>query len=153
MRLDREWLLALFNYLRHSRGNEFSGLGLVFYRQPMVLPVIGLSTMEMDVPDSVDARDVGEFLLRVSNLNSLNHDGFHLIDSATMRITHLSQFFSPPVNVEQVDIAEDSRPIGARYMAALLGSLIPSVEMTAVLGKKDDGIFFRRGKAVEPGEL
>lgn len=128
---------------------NFSGLGIIFYTPPLSLPVVHLGNPVSfcDVLPMSDISNMSKFLADISELRSPWHDGFHLVDCSTYSLTHVSQFFSPPIR-SLTETGEPCTPMGARQMAAILGSLLDSVEYIALLNIKAQASVFRRGKIV-----
>jgi hypothetical protein len=125
---------------------SFSGLGLIFYVPPMRLPVVPLGDESLFLP-SLPIRGItaiAQTLARISVIGSPWHDGFHLIDVQALAITHLSQFFAPPLEAA-ASLRASATPIGARQMAAILGSTLPTVDCTALLSKGGEPLMFRKG--------
>jgi len=140
-----DWLQAVFSALGASYAEGFSGLGLILYYPPLALPVLPLSRSESTLPVPTGNLQEGVQLLRaLCQFDSPFHDGFHLVNASNLNITHVSQFFSPPMPDIFPDLATD-RPIGARFMSAWLGSLLPAVCMTAILSRGEGGLVFTRG--------
>ncbi len=146
--LSEDWLRRVFVALSASRANDFSGVGLILYYPPAaVLPVLPLAGDNAPVPlPTANLNGSIELLLSTSRFSSLFHDGFHLVDATTLNITHVSQYFAPPIP-ELLPPIIVGHPIGARFMSAWLGSLLPTVQMTAILSNFNSGLFFRRGTA------
>jgi hypothetical protein len=141
-----EWLTSVLGEVTLNRTERFTGLGLVVYAPPIDLPVTPLVPPELSVPLPCKDRAASvELLCRLSDVRSALHDGFHLIDGSTMSITHVCHFFAPPIP-ETLPSSIPDYAVGARFMAALLGSLLPSVVMTAVLGEREGAIVIERGR-------
>lgn len=140
-----EWLTAVLGEVSANRTGRFTGVGLVVYTPPMVLPVAPLvpPKLSVELPCKGLSASV-ELLCRLSDIRSPLHDGFHLIDASEMAITHVCHFFAPPIPRALPNSLPDYA-VGARFMAALLGSLLPSVLMTAVLGDREGAIAIERG--------
>lgn len=127
----------------HLRGEDFSGVGVVFYERLAQLPHLQLtdSSMEAD-PDQFAKVDLAEALSRMSVMSSPLHDGFHFVEARTWRLTHLSQFISPPI---PDDAAQRFQGTGARLMAALLASLLPGIECVGLVSHSGEVHLFTRG--------
>jgi hypothetical protein len=141
-----DWLRNVFSVLGNSYGGNFSGLGLILYQPPLALPVVPLTQNEQELP--VPARGVLEsiqLLQSLCHVDSAFHDGFHLVDAQTLSVTNVSQFFSPPIPDVLPNVSIKC-PIGARFMAAWLGSLLPNVCLTAILSQVEGGLLFNRGQ-------
>jgi hypothetical protein len=140
-----EWLIGVLERVAANRPPRFAGLGLVLYAPPLDLPVAPLApSSQMPKLSGADIRHTAELLCRLSDSTSTLHDGFHLVDSSTLVITAFCHFFAPPIPV-RIPTPIPDHPVGARFMAALLGSLLPSVVMTAVLSETEGAIVFERG--------
>ncbi len=133
----------LLDLIALSNAESFSGLGLIFYRPPLSLPVLPLGDVER-FPYSLPvtgAKSIANVLMKTSNLDCPWHDGFHLIDIHDFALTHVSHFFSPPLAQQP----SSSAPIGARKMAAILGSLLQSVDCIAILNSKKQTSIYSSG--------
>lgn len=75
------------------------------------------------------------------------HDGFHLVNSEKMSLTHLSQYLSPslPTNNEGLGAP---RPTGARHMTALLASNLEGIDCVGLLTHGGEISIFERGVPV-----
>jgi hypothetical protein len=142
-------VFELLGHVQINAPSSFSGLGLVFYRAPLRLPVASLGDQSLFLPTlpvhGVDA--IARVLADISGSASLWHDGFHLVELSAVALTHVSQFFAPPIHLV-TPLHSGATPIGARQMAATVGSKIPSVEYTAILSKSEGPLVFRAGTAV-----
>jgi hypothetical protein len=136
----------VFGYVGAGLPTGFSGLGLVLYAPPLDLPVTPLVPLNQ-IPrlPTGDPIESAELLRRLSDSTAPMHDGFHLVDAKSLTITRVCHFFAPPIPAE-IPQAMPNHPVGARFMAALLGSLLPSVVMTAVLSR-EGAVIFERGVA------
>lgn len=94
-----------------------------------------------------EGKRIAQVVSEISSVSSPWHDGFHLISARTFCLTHVSCFFSPPINALGSEYGLQV-PIGARQMAARLGSLLDSVECIALLGGSDNVSIFQLGKAI-----
>lgn len=83
-------------------------------------------------------------LASISRIDSEFHDGFHILTS-DWKLSHISQYFSPPI----ADIVLDrSKRFGGRYVAAIMGSVIPDILLTG-LASRDFGVsVFQNGVEV-----
>lgn len=140
-----DWLQSIFSALGTNYADGFSGLGLILYYSPLALPVLPLARNAPALP--MPTRNLKEsirLLRALCQFDSAFHDGFHLVDAGSLNITHVSQFFSPPIPDIVPDLPTD-HPIGARFMSARLGSLLPAVCMTAILSRGEGGLVFTQG--------
>ncbi len=83
-------------------------------------------------PSSFSDSDLVAALVSISSMSHPLHDGFHFIDVTTWRLTHLSQFISPPIpqNAEQ-----NFHGAGARLIAATLTSLLPGIAYVGLVSQ------------------
>jgi hypothetical protein len=141
-----EWVRSVFGHIGAELPAGFSGLGLVLYAPPLDLPVTPLVPLNQ-IPrlPAGGPGESAELLRRLSDSAAPMHDGFHLVDAKSLTITRVCHFFAPPIPAE-IPKGMPNHPVGARYMAALLGSLLPSVVITAVLSR-EGAIIFERGVA------
>ena len=72
-----------------------------------------------------------EALLNYADLSSPYHDGFHLL-SLDGRLTHLAQYFAPPI-VRDLPPHGEAHQHGGRYRAAQYGSCLREVAASGVL--------------------
>lgn len=142
---NRQWLKAVFSELMSKPHPAFSGLGLILYHPPLALPVLSLASDEhpLKLPTRTRSESI-DLLKTITSGDSEFHDGFHLVDADTLFITHVSQFFAPPIP-EGITKPVCNHPIGARFVAAWLGSLLPGVSITATLSKREGGLIFDHG--------
>jgi hypothetical protein len=132
---------------------NFSGLGVIFYQPPLSLPVIplgGVQQFSYKLPVS-GGKHMSQLLAEISSLTSPWHDGFHLVNSDLFAITHVSHFFSPPVDLVGPKFTSLA-PMGARQMAAVLGSMLASVDYVALLNGRVQLSVFQRGRLVHKEE-
>jgi hypothetical protein len=142
----RAFVFDLLDEVLASRPKTFVGLGMIFYDAPMRLPVAPLGDQSQFRP-ALPVRggdSIARVLEEITQAESPWHDGFHLIDVEANELTHLSQFFAPPL-----EFIESPRrgavPSGARHLAAMAGSRIESVSYTAVVSSNGATMVFRRG--------
>lgn len=130
----KEWLLSLLQRL-DSTDDDFTGLGLLVYKNREKLPVVPLTTADCGhhLP-AVELQNACVLLSDISRKNSPFHDGFHLVSESTFSVTDICQFLSPPIPNAPLIPLEG----GARHMAARLASLLPDVTYTVVCNR--DGV-------------
>jgi hypothetical protein len=140
----QEWLETVLGLVQADLPTRFSGLGVIFYIPPLDLPVAPLvPTKQLPRLSTGNPEETATLLRALSDSATPTHDGFHLVDATSFAITHVCQFFAPPIP-RTIPKSMPQHPVGARFMAALLGSLLPSVVMTAVFGR-EGAITFERG--------
>lgn len=135
--MNNEFLNTLLSVYRNS-GSDFSGIGLILYKDLSKIPIYPLSLKKLDY----STESLVEKLIHISTLSSEFHDGFHLI-SNDLKLTHISQYFSPPIVTEAH--VNHSKTIGGRYMAALFGSHIEGVELTGIATTTNGIVIFQNG--------
>jgi len=140
-----EWITDVLISLAGKKLERFAGIGLLVYTSqnlPVTPLVPNVSALQLPTRTRGEALAL---LSTISRYDSCFHDGFHLVDGSTLRVTHVSQFFSPPIPPDLSDLGL-TRGVGARYMAAYLGSLMTGVELTAILSGDEGGLVFDRGE-------
>lgn len=136
----------LYNLLDSVRkkvpGSLFTGIGIVVYESMDELPYFPLNEYS-EVYDTVELSNI---LLEGSLATNINHDGFNLINSE-FKITHRNVYFSPPI---LGDVSFDkSKGYGTRYAAAILGSKIKGVLMTAIVSNSYGIVVFKNGQVIK----
>jgi hypothetical protein len=145
IRNAEEWLKGVFCALGTPCTKSFSGLGLILYHSTHALPVLPLTHSESELPlPTMGLEDSVRLLHTLCQFDSPFHDGFHLVEAESLSITHVSQFFSPPIP-EIVPQSPTNHAVGARFMSAWLGSYLPAVCMAATLSRVEGGLVFERG--------
>jgi hypothetical protein len=126
-----------------DRGQDFSGVGVVFYERLALLPHLQL-TNKAEKPDAGRFAGFGlaDALSSVSSIGSPLHDGFHFVDVTSWKLTHLSQFISPPIPDATT---QHYHGTGARLMAALLASLQPGIACVGLVSQDGEVHLFTNG--------
>lgn len=122
-------------------GNTFTGTGIVIYESLDELPLF-LMSENSKVEDNAD---VYSTILESSLATNPNHDGFNMVNNE-LKITHRNVYFAPPINREV--IFDSSNGYGTRYVAALMGSTISGVLLTAVVSNSYGIVVFENGKVI-----
>lgn len=125
-------------------GDFFSGVGVIVTADPERLPLTALRDERPELDD-----DLTVALVRLSRPGSPFHDGFHIL-SPQGQILRVAQYFSPPILRDVV--IDRRRPIGARHVAALYGSVLPGVLMTGIAGQTGGVSIFVDGAEITSGE-
>jgi hypothetical protein len=145
---DPDFLTALLiNAAKAIPLSEFVGIGLVLYSDLSTLPVIALrhaGRVERE-------RDIAALIAEASRKSGDCHDGFHLI-SRSRRLTHRNQYFAPPIPAG-AELHFARKGAGARYVSALLGSVLPCVDYTAIVSSDGEISVFCRGIELRRGQL
>ena len=138
--------LTLLKLINANRKQQFTGVGIVFYNDLQFLPVAELgSTATPKPPLPVSQIDtIARTLAVLSDLQSPWHDGFHLINSDSQALTHISQFLAPPL--DHLPDNKSPRPFGARLMTAMLSSMVIGIDCIGVLNMSGDIIIYKNGK-------
>jgi hypothetical protein len=146
MSLHTDFAFGLLDAVRRTASDGFSGLGILFYLGPLHLPVVPLGDQTLFNPSLPIAgfECIVRVLAAISTTKSAWHDGFHLIDVKTAQLTHISQFFAPPIEVLQACVPHGT-PMGARQLAAVAGSRMDTVACTGLLSRNADPIVFSGG--------
>jgi hypothetical protein len=137
------WVQELIRTLKQRQIVDFSGLGIVFYRDRATLPVHPLvSTDDLPQLPATGLEACVDLLAEISRRGSPCHDGFVLVRTDTRSITEVSQFLAPPIPETPLRI---ERIGGARHMAARLASLLNGVDAAAVSAPNFDTTLFEHG--------
>lgn len=141
-------VIEVMRELKCLRTPGFAGIGVVFYKPPLELPLasLGRSSTTKPLLPVHGVREIATTLAAVSDRASPWHDGFHLVDAQSLALTHIAQFIAPPLN-HVPDIASDAQPTGARQMTALLTSRLPCVISVALLSAAGETSFYSEGNA------
>lgn len=149
MPFETSRLIRFLTQVRDCCPEQFSGIGLIAYRSPLELPVKALvPNVEklVDLPESLEA---GISLLgELADGSRPFHDGFHLVEVGSMALTHICQYIAPPIPVD-LPHWQLVHPVGARYMTALLASLMPCVELAAALSATGEMSVFSGGAVTD----
>ena len=141
------WIDRLLSALVVRRVSDFSGLGIVFYKCPMVLPTHpmgGVLPVGLHLPIS-DFEEVVRCLVDVSAYRSEWHDGFHLVDFDAQCLTHMCQFLSPSPELI-LPPAKGALPVGSRFFTAQAVSRLPGVYCCAVINSQGAVNIFKGGE-------
>jgi len=120
----------------------FSGIGILISNDISSLPISSLYDTKVERNDI----NLLEQLLDLSNYNNLYHDGFHVL-STDLKITHSSQYFYPKPPKGFVLNANSKH--GVRYFVAKIGSTLPNIEYTAIVGGDYGVCIFKNGQIVK----
>jgi hypothetical protein len=119
----------------------FPGIGLLVCNDVSRIPAFPLYT---SIPTLVGG-DLYGGLLQLSGMQSPYHDGFHIL-SDNLEITHTAQYFYPnPIHGMSLDPHEH---YGARYFVAKIGSVLPDILLTAVVGSNYGVCVFQNGNVL-----
>jgi DNA integrity scanning protein DisA with diadenylate cyclase activity len=129
---------------REVPGNTFTGTGIVIYESLEELPLFFMSA-DSEVDES---KDLYSTILESSLATNPNHDGFNMVTS-DFKITHRNVYFAPPINKDVT--FENRNGYGTRYVAALMGSTIQGVLLTAVVSNSYGIVIFENGKVIWEG--
>ena len=141
MNKNEEKLRKTLNEVMKLSGKNFSGVGVIIYENINDIPIFPLRETSPDINEN----EITESIIKLSSTSCQYHDGFHLI-SKEWQITHISQYFSPPI-LEDVEI-DMSKLFGGRYIAALFGSSLPNVLYTGIASRGFGQAMFQSGKEI-----
>lgn len=120
------------------------GVGFLCYSSLASLPHVAMSVPEHTIGTlplfGMDA--VTSFLVDASRSTSPLHDGFHLVATRTMALTHACQFISPSIGIAT---AKFKVPAGARHTTALLASTATGIDAAGLLAMDGTGVVFVSG--------
>jgi hypothetical protein len=139
---EAEFALDLLIHVDRLKTARFAGLGVIFYRAPMLLPVIPLGS-RASLPYDLPVRglaEIGAVLSALADAGSPLHDGFHLVDVESKQLTHVAQFVAPPLP-SPTERFSGSWPSGARQMTALLVSRLKSVATVGLLSNSEAAVY------------
>ncbi len=120
----------------------FSGIGILISDDISTLPISPL----YDSKAKIKGINLLEQLLDLSNYSNLYHDGFHIL-STDLKITHSSQYFYPkPPKHFTLDV---NNKHGVRYFVAKIGSTLPNVKYTAIVGGDYGVCIFKNGQIIK----
>lgn len=128
--------------LYEQSDKPFSGVGILVSDDISSLPINPLYNSNAEL----NGTNLLEQLLDLSDYNNLYHDGFHVL-SRDLKITHSSQYFypKPPENF----VLNASNKHGVRYFVAKVGSTLPNIEYTAIVGGDYGVCIFKNGQIVK----
>lgn len=121
----------------------FTGLGIIYYDDLTKLPYIGLHNCKL--PENIVNLSLTETLLNISRKSSIYHDGFHFVDSKSLKITHISQYISPSLDVRRYSLILNIIPCGAREMTSLLTSLVDGIVCVGLISSDKTIKIFKNG--------
>ena len=138
----KEKLYKILDDIYRDSAEPFAGLGIIVCREIEKLPISPLYGTSIHLEKSV----LSENLKDLASLKNPFHDGF-LVLSDKLEIIHTSQYFYPdPIPRITLD---PEKGYGARYLVAKIGSVLPSVLFSVVVGQKYGVQFFEKGKEIE----
>ncbi|QXH48129.1 diadenylate cyclase [Pseudomonas xanthosomatis] len=141
-----EFPLTLLKLISATKKKQFSGVGIVFYNDLQLLPMTALGSTATPKPhlpiSQIDT--IARTLTILSDLQSPWHDGFHLINSDSQALTHISQFLAPPL--DHLPDNKYSRPSGARLMTAMLSSMVTGIDCIGVLNTSGEITIYQNGR-------
>lgn len=127
----------------YTQSNKpFSGIGILISDDISTLPISSL----YDSKAKINGINLFEQLLDLSSYNNLYHDGFHIL-STDLKITHSSQYFYPKPPKDFILNANSKH--GVRYFVAKIGSTLPNVKYTAIVGGDYGVCIFENGQILK----
>lgn len=133
-----ETLLELYK----KADKPFSGLGILICDDISNIPISSL----YDSKAIITGKNLLEQLLDLSNYQNLHHDGFHIL-SKDLKITHTAQYFYPKPKKDFLLNANDGH--GVRYFVAQVGSTLPDIKYTVIVGGNYGVCIFQDGVEIK----
>ncbi|MFJ4247931.1 hypothetical protein [Pseudomonas sp. NPDC089741] len=127
-------------------GKDFSGVGVIVWNEKFDIPIFPLRA-NANVPKN---DNLVQNLAQISSLSSDLHDGFHIL-TPTLELIRVAQYFSPPI-INEIRLNRERR-FGGRYLAALFGSKIQGIVLSAVATQALGIAIFKNGKEIYFEEL
>jgi len=131
--------------LNDKAKRPFSGIGILICNDINNLPISPLYESKAEIKGT----SLLEQLLDLSNYKNQFHDGFHVL-SKNLEITHTSQYFYPKPEKEFLLNVKNGH--GVRYYVAKLGSTLPNVNYTAIVGGNYGVCIFKEGIEITVNE-
>ena len=140
---------ALLKAISERKTKAFSGVGVVFYSDLQTIAHIemGHPTAFRPLLPILGLDEVSSVLAGAADHSSPWHDGFHLIESSGLALTHLSHFISPPLEFFR-SVPLNKRPSGARHMTATIVSTISGIDCVGLLTAEDELTIFENGLSI-----
>ncbi len=132
------------------KSTGFSGAGLVLYQDATQLSQFHCDLVNDDknlLRLKIGTKSMLTYLSKITNYQHPYHDGFHFINGEGI-LTHVAQFFSPPV-IKMPNLLDQ----GARTFCAQCGSKIPGVLMIGSVSSHRNVYLFQEGNFVNPSIL
>jgi len=144
---DSEYPARIMQLVRETKKDDFSGIGVIFYVSLDFLDLtdLGRSDVASNNLPIVGTHEIASELVRSSRMSSPWHDGFHCVNVRTKKLTHMSQFVSPPLDIAKRTSVE-LRPTGARQMSALLVSYLKGISGVGLLDSTNSIKFYINGR-------
>lgn len=145
LRLIDDFILLL-RELVELKNPYFSGAGFVLYKNLETLSTYhcNLINDKKNLPLlKLGSQSLTNYLSKISSYKHPYHDGFHFINHKG-QLTHVAQFFSPPVNDAVIRIPGQ----GARTFCAQCGSIIDGVLMIGSVSSNGQIYLFERGNLI-----
>ncbi|NTE57474.1 hypothetical protein G6M78_20645 [Agrobacterium tumefaciens] len=133
-----EQLVTLLEEVDAKAGSEFSGVGVIVSTNPESLPIVALRPTSNPFYDAA----TGTVLAHISHHWHEHHDGFHVL-TPDLKIKKIAQYFSPPI--VPLIIIDRKKRFGGRYLAALFGSMLPTVIATGIVSRDFGLAVFHHG--------
>ena len=133
-------LVEIIDSLISLRNFDFTGLGLIIYKDLNNLPIESMNG-NCHVKKLNDPKLIADKLINISKKNNNCHDGFHLLNE-DFELLGLSYYFSTPIS----KLYKPSRVKGSRYRTAFYGSLLRNVLCTVSISSGFEVFIFINGK-------
>ncbi|WP_417431675.1 hypothetical protein [Halpernia sp.] len=134
-------LIEIIDNILKSKSIDFTGLGLIIYRELKNLPLESINENCLLGEILIDVKSISNKLIEISTKDNICHDGFHLVNES-FDLTDLSYYFSTPIS----NVLKPSHMKGSRYRTAFYGSLLNDVLCTVSISSRFDVFIFINGK-------
>lgn len=135
-------LFKTLSELYSKAEGPFVGVGILICDNTENLPIYPLYKTKA----TFKSNELVDQLRELVNYRNKYHDGFLILNS-DLKITHTSQYFYPKPSSETS--CEISNDYGVRYFVAMLGSNLPNVLYSAIVGNEYGVCIFKDGKKIK----
>lgn len=138
--------VELLRELSTARNQSFSGAGFVLYHDLEVLANYHCNLVDdgQQVPPlKLGTKALTNYVVEIAQHQHAYHDGFHFINADGV-LTHVAQFFSPPVHKSIANIPGQ----GARTFCSQCGSKMEGVLMVGSVSSNYNIYLFKKGRLV-----
>ena len=139
--------VGMLTELAATTSTQFSGAGFVLYNDLSSLSQYHCNLVndgQLIPPLKLGKQSFMNYLVEISKYQHPYHDGFHFINSDGV-LTHVAQFFSPPVNKSLPKIIGQ----GARTFCSQCGSNVNGVLMIGSVSTNRSIYLFEKGNLVD----
>lgn len=137
----------LLKELSQCKSQYFSGAGFVLYDNLQFLAKYHCNLVNdgQPVPPlKLGSPELISYLIEIASCQHAYHDGFHFINASGI-LTHVAQFFSPPVDKLLANIPGQ----GARTFCSQCGSNVQGVLMVGSVSSNHTIYLFEKGQLIK----